>query len=116
VLKKDSFLATKSFNTDMDKMLARKANMFEKGEINRSTAILTIVKCLHKVTNFFEKINKKKISQSWKNLEERDLINLDINNYKLILISLLNLFSIWSLSKMKGFLIFTELVLNFYKV
>lgn len=40
----------------MDKMLARKAHMFEKGEINRSTAILTIVKCLHKVNFFLKKI------------------------------------------------------------
>ena len=49
VLKKDNFLATKSFNTDMDKMLARKSHMFEKGEVNRNTIILTIVKCLLKV-------------------------------------------------------------------
>ena len=49
MLKKDSFLATKSFNTDMDKMLARKAHMFEKVEISRNTVILTIIKCLLKV-------------------------------------------------------------------
>jgi len=61
LLKKDSFLATKSFNMDMDKMLARKAHMFEKGEINRSTAILTIVKCLHK--SILEKSRRKRLDK-----------------------------------------------------
>jgi hypothetical protein len=49
VIKKDSFIKTKSFNTDMDKMLARKTHMFEKGDINRNHLILSIVKCLLKV-------------------------------------------------------------------
>jgi len=58
VLKKDNFLSTKSFNTDMDKMLARKSHMFEKGEINRNTTILTVVKCLNKA--LLEKLRKKR--------------------------------------------------------
>jgi len=58
LLKKDSFLSTKSFNPDMDKMMARKSHMFEKGEINRNTTILTVAKCLHK--SLLEKLRRKR--------------------------------------------------------
>jgi len=61
LLKKDNFLSTKSFNTDMDKMLARKSHMFEKGDINRNTTILTIVKCLHK--SILEKLRRKRFDK-----------------------------------------------------
>jgi len=55
-IRKDSFLKNKSLNPEMEKMLARKSHLFEKGEVSRNVLILTVIKGLLK--SYLEKVRR----------------------------------------------------------
>jgi len=61
LLRKDSFLKNKSPNHEMEKMLARKSHIYEKGEISRNIVILATLKGLLK--SYMEKVRKSKFNK-----------------------------------------------------